>query len=280
MASKAERSAVESAAAGARASSTGWHRTNCPCCLTRTGKSDYKGALAINARTGVFKCWKCSLKGRMSGKFEDFEREEEVAPIKMEPPEHYVTLASHEGQTSFSLEPAREYAAKRCDPSMWFEIGIGGCARGYYAGRVIVPIYDLDDQTWAGWVGRTWYPSEKAYTYPKGMNRAAMLYNPRAVYADTEEPLLVVEGVFDAIHLWPNAVAILGKASEPQMEALASSNRPIVMVLDGDAWMEGWSMAAVLKLRGRVAGSVRLPPTLDPDEVPRDWLDEEIRRAY
>ena len=54
-----------------------------------------------------------------------------------------------------------------------------------YAGRVIIPILDEDDITWLGWVGRTWYPSDKAYTYPKGMNRGNMLYNPRALRAPT-----------------------------------------------------------------------------------------------
>jgi len=90
---------------------------------------------------------------------------------------------------------------------------------------------------------------------------------------------MVVEGVFDALALYPNAVAVLGKASEAQMEALQESKRPVVIVLDGDAWQEGWAMAARLKFKGQRAGSVRLPPKLDPDEVDPAWLQEEVKKA-
>jgi hypothetical protein len=276
----AARQAVERALQGARSSLTGWYRANCPECLARSGKADYKQALSINVRSGVFWCWKCGLKGRIANAPELPPEDPTQAAVAMEPPPGYVTLASPDGQGSIILEAARRYAAKRCPPHMWDATGIGACATGPYAGRVIIPIFDEDDRTWLGWVGRTWYPSDKAYTYPKGMNRGNMLYNPRALREDTDEPLLVVEGVFDAIWLWPNAVAVLGKASELQMEALATCNRPVVIVLDGDAWMEAYAMMQRLRLHGRVAGYVRLPPKLDPDEVPRDWLAEEVRRAY
>lgn len=281
MSKQATRQAVERALQGARSSLTGWHRANCPECLGRTGKADHKQALAINVRSGVFYCWKCKMKGRLQNAPElppGHDQQHEL--VTMEPPEGFVTLASQDGMTSLSLEPARQYAEKRCPRELWFETTIGACSRGPYAGRVVIPILDLDDHTWLGWVGRTWYPSDKAYTYPKGMNRGNMLYNARALQVETDEPLLVVEGVFDAIWLWPNAVAVLGKASELQMEALVTTDRPVVMVMDGDAWLEGYAMMQRLRLHGRVAGNVRLPPTLDPDEVPRDWLAEEVRRAY
>ncbi len=281
MSKASTRQAVERVLQTARSSLTGWYRGNCPECLARTGKADHKQALAINVRSGVFWCWKCGLKGRIANAPElppDDPRDPRDAIV--EPPEGYVTLASEDGLTSLSLEPARTYAEKRCPRDMWLDTGIGACVRGPYAGRVIVPIRDEDDHTWLGWVGRTWYPSDKAYTYPKGMNRGNMLYNARALREETDEPLLVVEGVFDAIWLWPNAVAVLGKASELQMEALATTSRPVVAVLDGDAWMEGYAMMQRLRLHGRVAGYVRLPPKLDPDEVPRDWLADEVARAY
>ncbi len=275
------RNNIERAMQSARSSLTGWYRANCPECLGRTGKVDHKQALAINVRSGVFWCWKCQVKGRLKNAPElppDADSQHDT--IEMEPPEGYVTLASKDGQTSLSLEPGRAYARKRCPEDLWFQTGIGACASGPYAGRVIIPILDEDDITWLGWVGRTWYPSEKAYTYPKGMNRGNMLYNARALRVETDEPLLVVEGVFDAIHLWPNAVAVLGKASELQMEALATTNRPVVIVLDGDAWMEAYAMTLRLRFHGRTAGYVRLPPKLDPDEVPRDWLAEEVSASY
>lgn len=236
--------------------------------------------MSINVRTGVFWCWKCAVKGRLDNAPELPNQDETAPVIEMEPPEGYVSLCSRDGRTSLALEPARQYAIKRCPEDMWPSTAIGACATGQFAGRVIIPILDEDDKTWLGWVGRTWYPSDKAYTYPKGMNRGAALYNARALRADTTDPVMVVEGVFDALWLWPNAVAVLGKASELQMEALASTNRPVVFVLDGDAWMEGYAAALRLRLYGRTAGHVRLPPTLDPDQVDRQWLADEVACAY
>lgn len=278
MTKSATRQAVQNALQHARPSGTGWWRTNCPECLARTGKSDYKQALAINVHSGVFKCWKCSLTGALKSAPQPPSQDQEVVKAEMDMPPGFVYLFTPDGQSE-SFTPARQYAAKRVPESLWMQTGIGACITGKFAGRVIIPIMDEDDHNWLGWVGRTWYPSEKAYTYPKGMDRESMLYNAKALRVKTDEPLLVVEGVFDALHLWPHSVAILGKASESQMDALMTAKRPVVIVLDGDAWVEAYAMATRLRLRGKAAGYVRLPPKLDPDEVPREWLAEEVARA-
>lgn len=272
---------VADALKGARRSLTGWWRANCPLCLTRTGKADRKQALAINVSSGAYTCWKCQASGKIKTKGLDIQLDDlpevQAALAEMEPPEGFTLLS---GDSSMSLEPARSYALKRCPEELWAEVGIGGCASGKYAGRVVVPIMASDGETWLGWVGRTWYPSDRAYSYPKGMNRGEVLYRGAILHEPTEAPVLVVEGVFDAIHLWPHGVALLGKASEYQMEALAASPRPVVVVLDGDAWEEAYAMTLRLKIHGkRDVGYVRLPPKHDPDEVDRSWLDAEVLSA-
>lgn len=271
-----DRREVEQALAYARKSGTGWWRTNCPLCLGRTGKADRKGALAINPRFGVYQCWKCQASGTIARPSNIPDDEPgDVVPPAMVAPEGFVPLA---GDESLSLEPAREYVAGRVPEDRWEEAQIGACARGPYAGRVIIPILAENGITWLGWVGRTW-TKKGIYTYPKGMPRGEVLYRGWVLTEESEEPALGVEGVFDALHLWPDAFALLGKASEIQMEALAVARRPVVMVLDGDAWLEACAMAMRLRLYGCRAGYVRLPPKTDPDEVPRSWLDEEVRRA-
>lgn len=275
-----QRRNVQNALQYARRSGTGWWRVNCPECLVRTGKADHKQAMSVNVRSGVFWCWKCQLSGKLKQQAQYLVDEpDDAAPPEMEMPDGFVAFASEDGRNSISLEPARRYAAKRCPPALWRETGIGASTSGKYAGRVIVPVLADDGETWLGWVGRTWYNSDRAYTYPKGMARGSVFYNGKALVEPVDDPVLVVEGVFDAIHLWPRAVALLGKASEEQMDALAITRRPVVVVLDGDAWLEAYAMAARLRLHGQRAGYVRLPPKADPDEVPGAWLDEEIERA-
>jgi DNA primase len=79
--------------------------------------------------------------------------------------------------------------------------------------------------------------------------------------------------VFDAIALWPDGVAVLGKPSPMQREAMIQARRPVVVCLDGDAWREAYALATLLRVEGQRAGFVRLGPGVDPDEVPRAELD-------
>jgi hypothetical protein len=275
--------AVAEALKHARHSGTGWWRADCPLCLKRTGKADRKQALAINIHSGVYVCWKCQATGSIKTKGMDSVIPDEIIentpPVILQdtPPPGYTPLA---GDRSMSLGPARAYAAKRCPEERWAEVGIGACISGKYAGRVIVPVMTEDGRDWVGWVGRTWFKSDRAYSYPKGMNRGDVLYRGAQLWEHTDEPLIVVEGVFDALYMWPHGVALLGKASEYQMEALFESPRPVVIILDGDAWEEAYAMKLRLQLHGKKhVGHVRLPPKKDPDDMPRDWLAEEIRRA-
>jgi DNA primase len=157
------------------------------------------------------------------------------------------------------------------------DLQLGAVTTGRYGGRVIVPIIGQDG-AWLWWVGRSWGPSERPYMYPRGA-RGALLFNHAALLRKTGDPVYVVEGVFDAMALWPEAVSVLGKPNELHLEALSAAQRPVAVVLDGDAWQEGQSVAARLRLRGCVAGSVRLAPREDPDEVSREWLEERARDA-
>jgi DNA primase len=111
------------------------------------------------------------------------------------------------------------------------------------------------------------------------MQRGKILYNAKALYADSTLPIIAVEGVFDALPYWPHAVAFLGKPSYEQIEMLYETDRPVVVVLDGDAWRESWALAERLKLAGKKAAMVRLPPKTDPNDVDRKWLVLEARKA-
>lgn len=264
----------------ARDSSTGWSRANCPFCPKLLGKIDRKQALAINMTNGAFVCFRCGTTGRM--------RDDEYKRVEAKPEEHhelgapegYVCLTTPDGEASLSAEPAREYLRSRKLTRAAVTAGkVGACLSGRYEGRVIVPVLGSEDE-WLGWVGRVWFKgAARAYSYPRGMQRGQVLYNHSALLVETDEPVLVVEGVFDALAYWPHAVAVLGKPSETQVYALASARRPVVVVMDGDAWMEGYTLGLKLRVEGQRAGSVKLAPRIDPDEVPHQWLWEQARRS-
>jgi DNA primase len=132
-----------------------------------------------------------------------------------------------------------------------------------------------------GFVARSW-ESEAAvpYLYPKGMQRAELLYASTTSYQlHKEAPIVLVEGVFDALAVFPNGVAVLGKPSQWQVNKLIAENIPVAVCLDGDALDEGWSLALVLRVHGVRAGAIWLPPAKDPDEFPRDVIMKAARQC-
>jgi DNA primase len=266
------------AAALASRRTTGRHvRLSCPLCLGLTGKGDTRGSLSLSMETGFYSCFKCGSKGRLdslgSGETKRAERAPDDRPWTEKPPGFY-ELCTEPGASALACEPARAYLRKRgLAEEMWAQARIGACVSGQLAGRVVVPILAPDGEAWLGWVGRAWVKKAKRpYHYPAEMPREGMLYNGAALAVDTTDPVLVVEGVFDALSLWPDGVAVLGKPSDAQVQALVTTRRPVAVVLDGDAHEEGEALAMRLRCEGQRAGYVWLPPRMDPDEIPAEQL--------
>jgi hypothetical protein len=283
------------------ASPSGWGRTNCPFCLDRTGKADHRQSFGFNHATGFYHCFKCSVAGRIDGyddvhsEFDPKWKSNEAEAVCRQAPESYTAIGVEPGLTAQSLTEARAYLRSRgLGRNVCREAQVGVCDSGKYSGRVIVPITSPEGE-WLGWVGRIWESIPKdildtifalggsapgrKYTYPAGMRRAEILFNSAALLVETDEPVIAVEGVFDALAYWPHAAAVLGTASEQQIWALGAARRPVAVVLDGDAWRQGEALAMRLQLEGQRAGFVRLPPKVDPDEVDQGWLREEARRC-
>jgi hypothetical protein len=127
-----------------------------------------------------------------------------------------------------------------------------------------------------GWVGRQWTKkSVLPYLYGEGMTRSATIYNGKALLTRDPNLCFIVEGAFDVLALWPHAIAVLGTYSEQQVDMIAQSKRRFVVVLDGDAHNSAMGLAMKLDEAGVPVGCVRLPPKLDPDEVPFEWLTEQ-----
>jgi hypothetical protein len=275
---------AETALAGARRSGGGWWRANCPYCLEQTGKPDKRQSLGIKPLIAFFACFKCGVRGRLREVPDDVlvlaRRADPDAPKPIKgPPDGYEELAPD--WDSIMLQAPRRYLEGR---------GVGldvvrdarvGCAMvGKFRGRVIVPVLDVDERTWLGFSARDWTDrQEPRYMYPRGMARGVLLYNWAALYVVTDEPLILVEGVFDALPYWPDGSATLGKPGDYHRRLLADASRPVAVCLDGDAHEEGWALAEYLQLQGSRAGSVRLPPGSDPNTVERPWLREEARRC-
>lgn len=263
-----------------------WYRANCPFCEDKVGKRDRDRCLSVHAGGGGYYCFRCSSRGRVRLPGAYYVEEVAAAPVDVaviEPPPGFIPLGEGAGMTAVSLEPAREYLASRnLDGSLWRAAGIGACASGPYAGRVVVPVLAEDGRSWLGFSARLWTAKcDKRAKYRNAMGewKSRVVYNAAALSLHTEEPVYVVEGVFDALAHWPHAVAVLGDATDQQTAILGRACRPVVVVPDGDAWAKGWALAMRLRLIGVQAGAIQLPAGVDPDEVDGEWLWEEAREA-
>lgn len=261
----------------------GWVRVNCPVCSERTGKQDKRASFGISVVDGWWHCFKCNVAGRLSG-YEDHDsprRRDTTAPTGIAPPEGYIPLGIGPGKTAIVFRRAREYLAERNILTSTVKSAmIGSSQEGPCRNRVIVPFLTATEGVWSGWVARDITGDrQRKYLNATGMQRAKLLYNHNCLHEQTDVPVFVVEGVFDALACNGNGVALLGKPSDTQVEALVSATRPIAVVLDGDAWREGWALARRLRLEGVRAGFVKLPARTDPDEVGWDWLLDEARKC-
>lgn len=260
---------------------SGWLRANCPLCLLSKGSQDKRLSLGLYVPSGFYHCFRCGAVGRTS----DDESSrfaapvEKPAPRKVAPPEDLIPLWCEPGLSARSLAPARSYLLERgLPPSAWKAAALGACLRGMLRNRIIAPVLSDDGTQWLGHVARDWTgTSARKYLNAAGMSD--VIYQGAQRLRETDEPLLVVEGVFDALPYLGSAVALLGKPSGAQVRMLAGSRRPLVVVLDGDAVRDSYALVRRLKLRGVTAGWVRLPPEMDPGSIDRSWLLERAASA-
>lgn len=272
---------VESLISTAHRTQSGW-RAACPFCAD-AGHRDKKTSLQILG-DGRWWCYRCSTKGKLREAPDPSALAQAVIrhmkdptdPKAFEPPPYFVELGYDD---SHALQPARDYLASRNVSLKTIKrLGIGACYDGRWYGRIIVPITPKvgDLRMWWGWVGRLWRAPNKdaqglaalKYLYPSGMEREKIIYNGSVLSTHTGVPAMLVEGVFDTFPFPKRAFAVLGKVGLEQKKQIARVvQRPIAIVLDGDAWQEGHALSLSFQTNGISAGCVRLPPRKDPDEV-------------
>jgi hypothetical protein len=145
--------------------------------------------------------------------------------------------------------------------------------------RIAIPIRDCKGRL-VGISGRAIDSATKPkFMHSKGFLRDRYLYGERFLKDGGTGKGIVVEGFFDAIHLWQHgysAVALLGTyPSKMQVEKLVRFFGEVVILPDGDA--AGYEAADRVQhaLRGRVP--TRIAPMregVDPDELsPLDLLE-------
>jgi DNA primase len=111
--------------------------------------------------------------------------------------------------------------------------GIGYCESGPYSNRVIIPSYDMSGKL-NYFVGRDIFPESKfKYKNPQISKNIV----PFELYINWNKPLIICEGVFDAIAIKKNAIPLLGKFLSKELVKTIITNgvKQVYIALDSDA---------------------------------------------
>lgn len=238
---------------------------HCPFC------NHHKKKLAINFNNG-FHCWICDERGKniyrivrkfgnyqqrqkyleLQGRldlnefedlFKELNNEEEKQQIDL--PEEFISLCNKDlpMDTTDAFRYLSSRGIGRREILKW---KIGYCKEGRYAGRIIIPSFDVEGDC-NYFIARSFVGHQRRYLNPPA-NRD-IVFNELMI--DWDEPVVLVEGVFDAIAAGGNAIPILGSTLRERsrlFQAIAIHDTPVYMALDGDAEKKAeWIIKSMLK---------------------------------
>lgn len=219
---------------------------NCPFC------SSAKKKLSVNLANNKWQCWVCGAKGghiiwllkKLSLSttqlslakelltdvdFKSFKNTTSEAILQL-PPE-YCPL--WKPQNTYFYNHSLLYLKNRgITVSDILRYRIGYCTSGKYANCVIIPSYDANNQL-NYFVARSVVESTLKYKNPP-VSKNVILFENMINY---DEPIVLVEGVFDAITIKQNAIPLLGKHVPKKLEHAILQNKvkDVVVFLDNDA---------------------------------------------
>lgn len=292
------------------------YRINCPFCIKKGKSRDTKYKLYINPthNGGVYNCYRCgtaggtrSLLGWVGAEKPQPQQNQamvsngnvrmpgELVPVSMLDDEHPAVQYLLKGRKR-PFDPmtmSAYYSVAYCRKGIRFGNGVDFMFDT--TGTLIFPIFD--NQELIGWQARMmtnpedltdsylqmlgypkddngeWILPPKYFTSP-GFPKGRVLYN--FDNAKTREPVVVTEGVFDAIAVGASGVALLGKGiTETQMRILQTYCNHVIVMLDPDAGAESKEMVKLLKRSIKVT-EVTIKGFGDPGDTPTEEIWRQI----
>ena len=196
----------------------------CPFC------HHHKKKLQINIQTQKWHCWVCDSKGKRiqsllrrlhvdSRKLKKiyeiygddyvvYSNNTEDEQVELRLPNEFRSLLEEPKGLNPTFRKVKEYARKRgISKGDIKRYNIGYCDSGHYANRIIIPSYDRDNRL-NYFIARSVFDEEKfKYKNPPVSKNVIMFENQ----INWQEPITLVEGVFDAMAVKRNAIPLLGK---------------------------------------------------------------------
>jgi DNA primase len=237
----------------------------CPFC------NHHKQKLQVNTETQKWHCWTCNSGGKKLTsllKRLDVDRktisiireiygdshynpqnEDEGTKVFIQLPKEFISLIDEPKGFNPEYKHAIHYLNERgITQKDIVKYNIGYCKDGLYARRVIIPSYTSDGQL-NYFVSRSYYAEEKMkYKNPPISKNVICLESQ----VNWNEPIILCEGVFDAITIKRNAIPLLGKFPSKQLveKIFMSGVSDIIISLDNDAINEALKAAEYFRKNG------------------------------
>ena len=222
---------------------------HCPFCNHRKPKLEIN-FLTNEKNENPWECWVCQTRGRS---IRSLLRQLKTAPqlakeilkylpkgaqtnyynnTVVELPKEYKLLYTAEAN-SFAANQVKKYVYERgLNDHDFIKYGIGYCTSGDYGGRIIIPSYSQSNQL-NFFVARTYDGNYYKYKNPEASKDIIFFEN----LINWNLPIVLCEGVFDAMAIKRNAIPILGKSLSKTLysKILMSPLTDIYIALDEDA---------------------------------------------
>ena len=212
----------------------------------------HKPKLQVNIQTGKWHCWVSNQGGhnlyqlfkKVGAGYQDFkllnqllgdtsfyqkdgDNKSEVIQLPKE-----MKSLSDPFDKSIIKEHAIRFLRKRGFNSEDIDrYNLGYCTEGIYNNRIIIPSYDSDGKL-NYFVGRDFYNSSFKYKNPP-VPKDVIGFD---LYVNWSLPIILVEGVFDAMSIKNNSIPLFGKTILPKLYGKIVENKvkDIFIILDSD----------------------------------------------
>jgi len=237
----------------------GEHAFHCPFC------NHHKKKLQVNLETQKWHCWVCNKGGHKIG----------ILLRKLNAPKQIISevlkiLGDYKG-VKHEKDEKTEYnvSLPQCYKPLWeksedplyknaihylkkrgiegidiLRYSIGYCSSNGYSNRIIIPSYDGEGKL-NYFIARDMFPNSKFKYKNPPMSKDTVCFE---MFINWNEPIVLVEGVFDAIAIRNNAIPLLGKfPSKTLVKRLVEKQvKTIYVALDEDAKQDAIKLSKFL----------------------------------
>ena len=232
---------------------------HCPFC------NHHKKKLQVNFETQKWHCWVCNAGGHKIG----------ILLRKINAPKKIISevlklLGDYKG-VKHEIDEKTEYnvSLPQCYQPLWkksddplyknaihylrqrnigsvdiLRYSMGYCTSNGYSNRIIIPSYDADGKL-NYFIARDMFPNSKFKYKNPPMSKDTVCFE---MFVNSDEPIVLVEGVFDAIAIRNNAIPLLGKFPSKTlvMRLVEKKVKTIYVALDEDARQDAIKLSKFL----------------------------------